>query len=175
MKVCTGCKESKPLFDFYKSKSHADGYSFICKPCDTKRRHIRTLNKPDTHLCLECHEELPKSSFYAGRASCKSCVSKKTRSYRTSNKDIIKKSSYKAKLKSRYGLNQEQLDDLKIKAEFKCQICKEEEVELVIDHNHDTGKVRGMLCRYCNLALGHFKDSLERLESAINYLKENDK
>ena len=62
-----------------------------------------------------------------------------------------------------------------------CGICKNEETyiskktgkprPLCIDHHHDTGKLRGLLCSRCNHVLGHFNDSIELLESAINYLK----
>lgn len=40
-----------------------------------------------------------------------------------------------------------------------------------IDHNHVTGKVRGILCAHCNQGLGHFRDNILFLENAINYLK----
>jgi RNA polymerase-binding transcription factor DksA len=44
---------------------------------------------------------------------------------------------------------------------------------LKLDHNHETGKVRGILCNNCNIGLGSFNDSVRKLESAILYLKEN--
>lgn len=43
---------------------------------------------------------------------------------------------------------------------------------LCVDHNHETGKVRGLLCGHCNLILGHAKDSPERLEAAAKWLRE---
>lgn len=64
-----------------------------------------------------------------------------------------------------------------------CFICKKEETSksngkksdairrLSIDHCHSTKKIRGLLCSFCNKGLGHFKDSIELLESAIKYLK----
>lgn len=42
---------------------------------------------------------------------------------------------------------------------------------LSIDHNHDTNKIRGVLCHSCNVGLGHFKDKIEWLEQAIAYLR----
>jgi len=51
----------------------------------------------------------------------------------------------------------------------ECVICGTEE-KLVVDHDHATGKVRGMLCNHCNRGLGHFKDSPMLLEFAAQYL-----
>jgi hypothetical protein len=43
---------------------------------------------------------------------------------------------------------------------------------LGVDHDHITGKVRGLLCNDCNLGIGHFKDNIEKLKLAIKYLEE---
>lgn len=63
----------------------------------------------------------------------------------------------------------------------KCAICKKEETRksrtagkisrLAIDHCHETNSIRGLLCHACNTAIGKLKDSIELLESAIEYLK----
>ena len=45
--------------------------------------------------------------------------------------------------------------------------------KMAIDHDHATGKVRGLICYNCNIGLGHFKDSIDTLERAIEYLKES--
>jgi len=59
--------------------------------------------------------------------------------------------------------------------EHKCAICLTSDVDLekllAVDHCHTTGKVRGLLCSNCNLALGNFKDNITNLEQAIKYLK----
>jgi hypothetical protein len=54
-----------------------------------------------------------------------------------------------------------------------CAICKEKQLNkvLCIDHNHVTGKVRGLLCNSCNIGLGHFRDNSKILHSAIEYLQ----
>jgi len=56
------------------------------------------------------------------------------------------------------------------KQKNKCLICDSEE-KLVIDHNHKTGKIRGLLCSNCNCAIGLLKDDSTILESAITYLE----
>ena len=57
----------------------------------------------------------------------------------------------------------------------KCMICGTEDPgrnceSFCIDHCHDTGQIRGLLCHSCNIGLGNFKDSIETLEKAIKYL-----
>ena len=55
----------------------------------------------------------------------------------------------------------------------KCAICGKEEVKLVIDHNHKTKKIRGLLCEKCNTGLGFFYDNPELFKKAEEYLKVN--
>lgn len=86
-------------------------------------------------------------------------------------------------LHSRYGLTKDEYTTMLVNQSGVCGICKEPEVvldrrtglprSLSVDHCHSTGKIRGLLCTHCNHALGKFKDSIEVLESAIQYLKEN--
>ena len=55
-----------------------------------------------------------------------------------------------------------------------CAICKTPQSELTrelsVDHNHDTGEIRGLLCSNCNRGIGHLKDDITILQSAISYL-----
>ena len=54
-----------------------------------------------------------------------------------------------------------------------CAICGATELPLFVDHDHTSGLVRGLLCHYCNIGLGGFKDDPARLQSAIRYLAKN--
>ena len=60
------------------------------------------------------------------------------------------------------------------KQKGKCKICKHED-KLVVDHDHKTGKVRGLLCASCNIALGRFNDNLNIMKNAVKYLDEKGK
>lgn len=77
----------------------------------------------------------------------------------------------------RFNITEKQLVDLQNKQELKCAICQEHKSTfkkgLSVDHCHKTGKIRGMLCSNCNNGLGRFHDSIEKMEKAIKYLKEN--
>ena len=56
----------------------------------------------------------------------------------------------------------------------RCAICGEDspKMRLAIDHDHKTGRIRGLLCRHCNLGLGAFLDDTEVMGRAIDYLNE---
>jgi hypothetical protein len=90
------------------------------------------------------------------------------REYYLRNKD--KAQTYQRK--KRYGLEDFEFTRLLQTQNFKCPLCCEklDKETACVDHCHDTTKVRGLLCRTCNMALGLFKDSIETLENAINYL-----
>jgi hypothetical protein len=83
------------------------------------------------------------------------------------------------KLKLRYGLEHSQWEEIRKEQNYSCMICGIEETalgrKLDVDHCHDTGVVRGVLCNPCNTVLGHARDKIEVLEAAAEYLKRNAK
>lgn len=70
--------------------------------------------------------------------------------------------------KFRDVISDEQLKEIK-ESVTECVICGSEET-LVVDHDHVSGKVRGMLCNHCNRGLGHFRDDPQLLQFAAQYL-----
>jgi len=113
--------------------------------------------------CCWCHETKPVSMFnkHKGRPAginsmCKSCA---------------KEQEFPRRLK-RYGISKEDYLALLADQEGLCAICEEDNDRgLVIDHNHLTGVVRGLLCRQCNMALGAFQDNPLLLLRAAAYLR----
>ena len=95
--------------------------------------------------------------------------------YYLKNKDKIKKQKKQYHLKNRYNITPEQLDNLYLEQNDCCKICgihKDDTSRgLVIDHDHKTMEVRGLLCNEHNLMLGLSKDNIEVLEKSIEYLK----
>lgn len=77
-------------------------------------------------------------------------------------------------LKKKYGMTPEDYNDMLHSQGYRCAICDTEEwaVErgLRVDHDHDDGHVRGLLCNKCNLGLGNFKDDPSLLRKALDYL-----
>jgi hypothetical protein len=75
-------------------------------------------------------------------------------------------------LKRKYNLTPEEYANMCNKQNNSCAICKQE-LKLKIDHDHDTGKTRELLCNNCNLLIGMCRESLDILESAKDYLKKH--
>lgn len=88
------------------------------------------------------------------------------------NPDKIRVYERNYRMKALYGLLPGQYETMAAQQHNKCLICLREK-KLVVDHDHETGKVRGLLCNLCNSGMGHLKDSIEHLQNAINYLKDS--
>lgn len=90
--------------------------------------------------------------------------------YRKNNPDKIK--DYK--LRKKYGITLEEYNKILNQQNSKCSICGTHQDDLtknlVVDHDHCTGKIRGLLCDKCNRGLGHFNDDIKLLRKAVNYL-----
>lgn len=128
--------------------------------------------------CCSCREWKILSEFaiskytLSGRTSiCKNCYNLKKKEYY--NKDDSKLRVRKWRLKN-YNLSEIEFNNLLIHQDYKCAICDSKFSDfskINIDHSHSSGKVRGLLCRQCNLGLGHFTDSKDMLKQAITYLE----
>jgi hypothetical protein len=88
------------------------------------------------------------------------------------NPEAYKRRARERKLRLIYNLTPEAVEALRQVQNNRCRICGDsfETVKMQIDHDHATGRVRGLLCPHCNHGLGSFRDSIERLASAMHYL-----
>ena len=78
---------------------------------------------------------------------------------------------YLYSIKTNYGLSQEDFEDMIVDQLGRCDACEELLDDLHVDHCHENGDVRGILCPPCNMALGQVKESTERLQKLIMYLE----
>lgn len=82
-------------------------------------------------------------------------------------------------LKRTFGINLSEYNDMLEEQEFICPICKrhrkEFKIDFAVDHDHETGKIRELLCCPCNLALGSFEDDPVRMRNAANYIEKHKK
>lgn len=74
-------------------------------------------------------------------------------------------------LKHRYGIDLTEYMRLAEEQDGRCKCCNTPATDLMVDHNHDTDKVRGLLCLICNSMLGYALDNPKRLQLGIDYLE----
>lgn len=95
-----------------------------------------------------------------------------TKKWQSENQEKVRSYRRSRHLKEVYGLSVDEYDYILASQNGRCGACKEEFVgKPHVDHCHATGRVRGILCGGCNIALGHAKDDVERLKSLIGYLE----
>lgn len=155
-KICKKCNLKKKLEFFVKNKKSKDGYRNICKAC---MKIYKSNNYYNNH-----ERELEKLKIY-----------------REKNKEKLYNYNRKVTLKQ-YSISIEIYNNLLIKQNGVCFICnnppqgKHSNNKLLnVDHDHITGKVRGLLCQKCNRALGLFNDDINLLKQAVDYLDSKNK
>lgn len=174
-KQCTQCGEVRELSLFNKNKRvKRDGKTAKCKSCISANFKKNYREDPEKYLSraenyknnnLEKHKERSKKYYH-----------------RTKEKDKLRKQDprVKAQIKDRnlrktYGITLEDYNGMFIKQEGRCFCCVVHQVELTkslfVDHNHSTGKVRGLLCHSCNAAIGLVGEDIEVLKNIIGYLE----
>ena len=133
--------------------------------------------------CRVCETEKPIEEFhnkkggkYGKDSICKKCSKKKTYAYRQDQMSLYSKYiiSRRSALKSKYGMTLDEYDELFDSQGGVCAICEEREPQnklLAVDHCHETGKIRGLLCSMCNTAIGKLKDDPNLLDRAADYLR----
>lgn len=98
------------------------------------------------------------------------------KSWQEKNKVKESKRLRESHLKRKYDLTLEQYNSMKAKQKDCCAICYTHisklnpKFGLVVDHDHETGMVRGLLCHTCNIGLARFDDDMDILQNAIDYL-----
>lgn len=106
-----------------------------------------------------------ESSTYGVQKWCKACSSKYSKERNTKEKN--RESTLR-----KYGMIEVDYNILYLAQQGKCYICGEFREILDVDHCHITNKNRKLLCNFCNVGLGNFRDRIDLLEKALNYLKE---
>src|SRR5271166_3229682 len=135
-------------------------------------------------LCSRCEIEKPTSEFYTRQSGlpssrCKECVKEASAQWREDHPKAYERNRAIAVQRSnrdahrrrlrKYDLTHDEYIDLVAQQKGLCAICGNG-LATDIDHDHETGSVRGLLCNNCNRGLGCFRDDPILLQSAIEYL-----
>ncbi len=193
-KGCPRCRQVKPLDEF--SKSTKDGLQSYCKPCNSQQglekyyrdnpdrrrdRRIDFVNK--TRQCTKCEEWKPwdKFSTNGGRkpyphSRCNVCTLEMHRQKKRNNPALYAANQRRNDLKTKYGITVDQYEEMLKSQGYCCKICLSKTSGrksgvFLVDHDHNTGNVRALLCARCNVGLGNFDEDIERLRRVILYIE----
>lgn len=152
MRNCITCLKRKNIQDFYIINPKTGNRSTCCKVCQLiKSKDWYNKNKESVRKNSKLRRE--NSPIY---------------------KNYQKNGRRKSYLIRKYGITEEEYKKIKKLQGGVCKICEMECIfgkELSVDHCHKTGKIRGLLCRKCNIGLGYFDDDTKKLSKAMKYLK----
>lgn len=130
----------------------------ICKKCNVEKQLDQFNKHPKGHLgldnrCRSCYKVILKENY-----------KNKKQEYSVRNKNS--KFDFK---KHKYNIEKHEYNQLVEKQNGLCKICLNKR-NLCVDHDHKTGKIRGLLCHKCNLAIGLLEDNISSMTNAIKYL-----
>lgn len=174
MKSCSKCDRTLRSFGFYKSSTSLDGLRSHCKACDKGYADDWRKANPEKVRIREqawrkAHPERVKHWNKAWRKANPERAKALPRAWRQADP----KRARASERDSRYGLDKGEYQGILAKQNGCCAICRQSMKPANIDHDHDTKKIRGLLCRRCNLGLGLFKDSEIALVAAAEYLRKS--
>ena len=141
-KRCSKCREFKPIDSFYRD-NRRNGLCSECKSCYDRRVLEYKRKHPEKHRAAQKKYKL---SIQVVR--------------RIENKRLLKK----------YGISLEQFWKMLCEQQGRCAVCLSPS-NLQVDHDHNSGVVRGLLCLNCNRAAGLLDDNPELMEALARYLR----
>jgi hypothetical protein len=199
-KVCRDCGETKPTTEFFKATGYKDGLAIRCKPCYMtqqaryKMRPPRAQTPEGMKRCTLCKLTQPVEAFTKNKGhhdgldrACKTCCAARNAAYGRANRERLN-----GKQRERYAGDTERYADYDLKRRFGfsmgeynlmikaqggvCAICANNDPgsrtkRFHVDHCHDSGRIRGLLCQSCNNGIGRFRDKPDLLRLAAEYLE----
>jgi hypothetical protein len=154
-KICTECQTDKSLDEYYiETRNKADGRKSKCKTCVNARQSV-------------------------WRSENKDRIKASNAAYKSANVELVRESQRRTALKLKYGITPEQYDEMLLNQDGKCAICATDNPggannTFHIDHDHETGRVRGLLCHKCNRSIGFLGDNAVGVARALAYLQRSE-
>lgn len=156
-KRCGRCGETKPLSEFAINPSKHDGRGSCCRPCHrayAREWAARGGKKPPTEEQVRKKRERDRERYRADRG--------------------VREKARAGNRRRKYGVTQAQVDAMYDAQGGLCGICRSPQLPserpFAVDHDHETGRVRGLLCGRCNSGLGLFREDGFLLQRAIAYV-----
>jgi hypothetical protein len=179
VKICGRCKQQKDHASFTRDRSRPDGLFPWCRTCNAEhQKRLRATRERTEPTCTEkrcsgCRQVKASDGFHRYARSkdglaayCRTCKSERAKT----NWGLS--ASFARYLVRKYGITPGQYNEMLVRQEGRCAICRETpRHRLCVDHDHETGQVRALLCKVCNLAIGYLKDDPDLFRRAADYLE----
>lgn len=161
-KRCNVCGVTKPLTDFYKMAGMRDGHRNDCKACNLAAKKARYDADPATAIARVKRWQQENSERLNAYRRAHNATPERKRKQRDTY------------YRRTFGMSADDVDAMLAAQGGACAICgtrPEREASLHVDHEHGSGRVRGILCLNCNQGIGKFGDDPAVLERAVEYLR----
>jgi hypothetical protein len=190
-KRCTRCGETKPISDFYRNKSSKGGVSSECKQCTLERakayRATHSEEKREYQKAYRAtHQERKREyakAYYAAHQeelreyakSHRAAHPRQGKVYRAAHREEIREGNRNSKLKKKYRITAADFDIMLSQQGGRCAICGTDQPGgrygvFYVDHDHVSGRIRGLLCNNCNSGIGYMQDNPDLLRAASRYI-----
>ena len=156
-KRCGKCKQRKSFSEFGKKSDSKDGLRNTCRECRKEYNRIHRIEKAKYN---KKYRQIHRTELI-----------EQQKEYRQTEEGKL--ACRRRDLKKSFGITLEQYDEMVENQSGVCAICGNMNIKghrLCVDHNHEAGKIRALLCDHCNHLLGCAKENVIVLQSAINYL-----
>lgn len=172
---CIKCGTEKDDTEFAVNKYGGKLYRRnVCSVCyAASRKNHEGDETPETLTCKRCAEIKPIAAFprqrqclYGVESVCKACKVELQRAYIAQYPERARNSE----LKHTHGITLADYEAMFARQGGRCAICGADDQKLVVDHNHQTRKVRSLLCHLCNALIGSAREDIDILVSAAAYL-----
>jgi len=160
IKQCSDCKQEKEFILFPPDKRCLYGRAAKCRKCTIVAKKKYYSKYP------EAEAERRRKNAECGR-----------KWYRKNRVKLIEQMKWH-RIKKVHGITKAEYESILVAQDRKCAICCSEEPgrqdrHFAVDHDHTTGKIRGLLCQKCNCGIGLLKDDIYLLEKALIYLRKH--
>jgi hypothetical protein len=177
MKTCSKCQARKPAAQFYSHPTTRDGLSSWCRVCTCAERKAAQLRDP------EGHRAKARAWYWANRERAISRTTRSRAKWTPEHHERHRHHNFKSHLRRKYGVTLEWWHAKQTEQNNLCALCgspptitergksRTKASPWIVDHNHQTGAVRDLLCVRCNTLVGFVETSPHLIESALAYLR----
>lgn len=186
-KRCSKCKTTKPVADFHREHATKTGLAQWCRSCvSAKQRRYREANAEKVKAArkkwadenAEYVRQKARDRYRENRAAILAARRERApeyrRRFRAKDPERTREADRRADLRRHYGIEVEDYERMLAEQGGVCAICQQgcsSGRRLAVDHDHETGVVRGLLCARCNAGIGQLREDPETLRAAIVYLE----